>query len=165
MASVTDSKWFQLVVSIIAIAAGVFAAGYAAREIMLYRAAVRRVQPVAARILSHGLDERTTQRTGASSGWMPVIVYEYTVDGQDYQSDTVLPRPTYQSKAWANEILATFPIGTTQTAYYNPARPNESYLQTTSFHAVNYVVLSIGLLFLSLGSAKSIEILWKTFRT
>lgn len=165
MASVANSKWFQYLICIAMLAVGVVGTYGFAREIVLHRAAVARSLPVEARILSHDLEETRSVEAGYSNAWMPVISYEYAIDGEIYLSDTVWPRPLFGDKGWAEGILAGFPIGTVQTAYYNPAQPGQSYLQTTKLSAANYGGLIIALLFLLFGSAKSIELLWKTFRT
>ena len=95
---------------------------------------------------------------------MPVIAYEYAVNNQVYQSNNVLPRPLASFKGWAEDILKNYPVGTVQTAYYNPAQPDQSYLQPTTFSVVYYGALAFGLLLLVLGAAKLIELIWKTFR-
>ena len=164
MDSITDSKWFQILICIVAIMVGVFATWYAASGITLYRAAAARFLPVEASILTHDLHIQSGTRRSAKT-YMPVIMYEYRLNGQTYRSDSVLPRPIGHTKAWAEDILSQFPVGTTQTAYYNPDQPEQSYLRETKLSAVYYGVLIFGLLFLLLGSAKSIELLWKTFRT
>lgn len=165
MASITDARWFQLVIGVTMLGAGLLFTGGFAREILSHRAATAKYLRVEARILSHDLNEQPGVRAGEGASWTPVIVYEYIINGQTYRSENVLPRPTYHTKEWAEEILAKFPIGTVQTAYYDPSQPDQSYLQTTRLLAFYYVALVVGLLFLLLGSAKSIEILWKTFRT
>lgn len=165
MASVTESKWFQYLVGIGALVVGVaFTIGFA-REIRAHRTAAAKFLAVQATILSHELAETSAGAAGESGAWMPVISYEYTINDHTYRSNNVLPRPTYHTKEWAEEILAHFPVGTVQTAYYNPAQPDQSYLQTTKLAASYYVALSIGLLFIVFGTAKTVEMLWNMLRT
>lgn len=95
---------------------------------------------------------------------MPLIAYEYTVNNQVYQSDNVLPRPLAGFKAWAEGILKNYPVGTVQTAYYNPVQPEQSYLQPTKFSAVYYGAMAFGILLLVLGATKLIHLTWLTFR-
>ncbi|MCL4199035.1 MAG: DUF3592 domain-containing protein [Phycisphaerales bacterium] len=161
----TDSKWFQHLMYVGMLVVGVCATYFAAREIILYRAATTRFLPVNARILSHGLEHVPGSKGNPTSTWMPVISYEYAINDQIYHSNNVLPRPLSSHKDWAEGILAKYPIDTIQTAYYNPVRPNESYLHTTKLSAVNYGALVIGILFLLLGASGMIQLLWKTFRT
>lgn len=160
MSSVTDSKWFQHAVGVGSLVVGVlFTCGFA-REILSHRRAEADFLPVEATILSHDLAETSAGAGGESGAWMPVILYEYVINGQAHRSNTVLPRSTYHTKEWAEDILTCFPIGTVQTAYYNPDQPGQSYLQTTNLAAFYYIASAIGLLLIVFGTAKTIELIW-----
>lgn len=142
---------------------GVFATYAATQKIISYRAATTCFLPVSARILTHDLEHVQGSRGNTTHTWMPVIVYEYTIDDQTYHSNNVLPVPLSSGKDWAQSILAKFPIGTLQTAYYNPQRPNQSYLHATKLSAIYYAGAIMGLLFLFLGSANLTQLLWRAF--
>lgn len=162
MDSITDSKWFLYLICVVLLAFGTVCTYQGAQRILQHRASVTEFLPMGVRILSHDLD-RDVEQLGYSSGYMPVISYEYEVDGQIYESDTVLTVPFHGEKEWAEDILAQFPIGSVQQAYYNPASPEQTYLiESTS--PDGYVFLILGLVLFLFGSAMLIQTLWKAVR-
>lgn len=163
MDSVTDTKWFQYLFFIIVVGFGAVFTYLPGRELIQYRSATTRYLPVEARILSHELKEVVDHEGDPS--WTPVISYEYAVGGQIYQSKNVTPLPLASFKDWAESVLDRFPVGTVQTAYYDPVQPDQAYLHRTKFSAVYYGALGFGVLLLVLGSSKLIELSWKTIRS
>lgn len=70
-------------------------------------------------------------RSGTDTGEYYVEVdYEYTVDGETYDSSNVYPGPGQVSKSRidAEDVVENYPEGETVTAYYNPEDPSESFL-------------------------------------
>jgi hypothetical protein len=62
----------------------------------------------------------------------PVIVYQYEVNGQRYQSQTIKAGEQYLNiriAGQAQETVSRYPIGATVTVYYNPDNPAESVLE------------------------------------
>jgi hypothetical protein len=62
----------------------------------------------------------------------PVVVYQYTVHGQSYQSQTIKAGEQYLNvrvMGQAQATVARYPIGSNVTVYYNPANPAESALE------------------------------------
>lgn len=73
------------------------------------------------------------ERRGRSITYIdsPVITYSYWVDGQLFFNDVVvLDRlPDQADSAPGRRILATYPEGTPVRVFYNPADPQESFLE------------------------------------
>ena len=71
--------------------------------------------------------------SGSHSGSSyPVVVYQYTVNGQSYQSQTIKAGEQYLNVRVMGQAQATvvrYPIGANVTVYYNPANPAESALE------------------------------------
>ena len=71
--------------------------------------------------------------SGSHSGSSyPVVVYQYTVNGQSYQSQTIKAGEQYLNVRIAGQAqttVARYPIGANVTVYYNPANPAESALE------------------------------------
>ena len=71
--------------------------------------------------------------SGSHSGSSyPVVVYQYTVNGQSYQSQTIKAGEQYLNvrvMGQAQATVARYPIGANVTVYYNPANPAESALE------------------------------------
>ncbi|GJM06207.1 MAG: hypothetical protein DHS20C09_22030 [marine bacterium B5-7] len=87
-------------------------------------------------VLSTILDTTVTQTTvrnatttGNTRTYVPSIHYEYEVDGKTYQSK----RYKYLGDGYSNtqdaqSIVDGYPVGSKQTAYYNPNNPSEAVL-------------------------------------
>lgn len=71
--------------------------------------------------------------SGSHSGSSyPVVVYQYSVNGQSYQSQTIKAGEQYLNvrvMGQAQATVARYPIGANVTVYYNPANPAESALE------------------------------------
>jgi hypothetical protein len=62
----------------------------------------------------------------------PVIVYQYEINGKQYQSQTIKAGEQFLNiriAGQAQEIVNRYPIGTTVPVYYNPDNPAESALE------------------------------------
>jgi hypothetical protein len=73
-----------------------------------------------------------TKRTGRSRSTYPVVVYQYSVNGQNYQGQRIKAGEQFLSIRVAGEAQATaarYPVGSTVTVYYNPSNPAESALE------------------------------------
>ena len=80
-----------------------------------------------------GLMSSVQWGSGSHSGTSyPVVVYQYTVNGQSYQSQIIKVGEQYLNvrvMGQAQVTVALYPIGTNVTVYYNPANPAESALE------------------------------------
>jgi hypothetical protein len=73
-----------------------------------------------------------SKRTGRSRSIYPVVVYQYMVNGQNYQSQRIKAGEQFLSIRVTGEAQATaarYPVGASVTVYYNPANPGESALE------------------------------------
>ena len=73
-----------------------------------------------------------TRRTGQSVSTFPVVVYQYTVDGQMYQSQRIKAGEQFLNIRVIGDAQATaarYPVGASVMVYYNPANPAESALE------------------------------------
>lgn len=72
------------------------------------------------------------RRTSRSRSEIPVVVYQYQVNGQAYQNQIIRAGDhigTIRVAGQARATVARYPIGSTVTVYYNPANPAESALE------------------------------------
>jgi uncharacterized membrane protein len=89
----------------------------------LYR--IARWEPVSARILSTDIK---AVRGDKGTSYMPVVRYQYSVNGAQYVSNQVLPLTISASYRWATKVRDRFRRGDIVTAYVNPSRPSSAYL-------------------------------------
>ena len=73
-----------------------------------------------------------TRRSGNSTSHYPVVVYQYEVGGETYQSKTIKAGDQFMSvriMGQADETVDRYPAGKRVTVYYNPANPKEAALE------------------------------------
>lgn len=73
-----------------------------------------------------------SKRTGKSRSTYPVVVYQYTVNGQNHQGQRIKAGEQFMNIRVAGQAQATaarYPVGATVTVYYNPGNPAESALE------------------------------------
>lgn len=72
------------------------------------------------------------RRTGTSRSEFPVVVYQYQVNGQAFQGQTIKAGEQFFSVrvlGQAQETVRRYPPGAQVMVYYNPANPEESALE------------------------------------
>jgi hypothetical protein len=82
-------------------------------------------------ILMSSVQSRRSSSSGGYSNY-PVIVYQYTVNGQTYQSQTLKAGEQFfnVNVSWqAQETVNKYAIGKQVTVYYDPNNPAESALE------------------------------------
>jgi hypothetical protein len=80
-------------------------------------------------VLMSSVQSRTS---GRSHSTYPVVVYQYVVNGQSYQSQTIRAGEQFINVRVAGQAHATvarYPIGATVTVYYDPENPANSALE------------------------------------
>jgi hypothetical protein len=92
---------------------------------------------------------------GQGGNYRPKVTYDYTVDGKSYTSDRTTYAHRGLRRSLAEQQLAAIPDDV--DVYYDPARPEEAYLETHSPALGRYLLVGggIGVLFaliLALGS-------------
>jgi hypothetical protein len=73
-----------------------------------------------------------SRRSGKSHSVYPVVVYQYAVNGKDFQSQTIKAGDQFMNIRMTGQAQATaarYPVGAKVTVYYNPANPAESALE------------------------------------
>ena len=73
-----------------------------------------------------------SKRIGRSHKTYPVVVYQYTVNGQGFQGQTIKAGEQFLTVSVMGQPQATvarYPVGASITVYYNPANPAESVLE------------------------------------
>ncbi len=81
------------------------------------------------RVLMSSVQSEHSSRSHSS---YPVVVYQYEVNGQSYQSQTIKAGEQYLNVRVAGQAQATvarYPIGASVTVYYNLANPADSVLE------------------------------------
>src|SRR4051812_25707513 len=72
--------------------------------------------------------DTTTGRWGRGGGWQPYVKYAYTVAGEPYTHDKVSYALRGLKKELVEQDLAA--LGDEVDVHYDPANPQEAYLQT-----------------------------------
>ena len=58
----------------------------------------------------------------------PIVLYNYTVNGVNYENDAYDPMREDGTKRWANSIAEQYPVGGRCTVYFDPESPSASVL-------------------------------------
>lgn len=82
-------------------------------------------RPVTATVVSTRVEEH---HDSDGRTYEPVVVYRYRVNDREYVASRVTPLRESRSGGWAHRVTQRFPVGSTQTAYYDPADPADAYL-------------------------------------
>lgn len=114
-----------------------------------HNVAVQEYEPTTATIQSTDIDVRTD--SDGDEHYNPVIEYEYTVDGEQYEQDNTFPgrfTRDRQSESWAQDIVDQYEPGEEVTVYYDPSAPQNAYLRNDGlpggwFVAVGFVPVAI----------------------
>jgi hypothetical protein len=99
------------------------------QQSMAYRQTTQTWQSTTGTVLMSSVQSRTI---GRSHSTYPVVVYQYAVNGQNYQSQTIKAGEQFLNVrvfGQAQATVARYPIGANVTVYYNPANPAESALE------------------------------------
>lgn len=88
-------------------------------------AKVRDWQPAGGRILSSTVVRR---RRNNRSSYYPVIVYEYSVGGMNYQGQKITPGLNWGGSG-SGKVVARYPAGSAVTVYYDPKNPADAVLE------------------------------------
>lgn len=118
---------------VVIIVAGVAAAGFGGYMWMEQGERIDSYESTDATVLSSDVDvdvRNDPDSSGQERSYSADITYEYTVDGQTYESSNVMPGPgrsaTGQNRA--QNLVEQYPEGETVTAYYDPDDPSKSFL-------------------------------------
>ncbi len=99
------------------------------QQSMAYRQSTQTWQSTSGMVVMSSVQRK---HTGRSYSNYPVVVYIYSVNGQQYQSQRIKAGEQFLNVRVIGQAEATvtrYPIGSTITVYYNPANPAESVLE------------------------------------
>jgi len=125
-----DTKGAAIVLFLLFVVAFVLFAGM---PVVDHNSSVQHNEPTTATVVSTDIDERTNDDEREYS---PVVTYEYTVDGERYQTANVYPGQFtrwHGSRSTAADIVTQYSPGQQVTVQYNPDSPGEAYLLNTGW--------------------------------
>jgi hypothetical protein len=96
------------------------------------------------------IDDVATVRGDKGDTYKPVVMYNYSYDGMQYQASSVTPISISAGEDWARSIASRYRPGSATTAYVNPDHPNNAYLlRRVSLMPLIFVFIPVlfGLLF------------------
>ncbi|MDX5373060.1 MAG: DUF3592 domain-containing protein [Pseudomonadaceae bacterium] len=100
------------------------------------RGAAAFFEPVAATVLASQVETTLHRQPGTASSTrvhLPRIEYQYEVDGRRYRSRQFSYfGAAYGSDAEARQVIARYPVGSVQTAYFDPRDPAQAVLNKAS---------------------------------
>jgi len=93
--------------------------------------AVENARPMTAKILETSVVAVSVKKINEPDtvSYYPRIRYRYTVDGETYRSDQILPVGSRGGEEdWAHEFLADYPEGETVEGFYVAGDPDQAFL-------------------------------------
>jgi hypothetical protein len=82
----------------------------------------------------------------------PKVAYRYLVNGQEYIGHDIGPTAiSTSSKRDAEEKIAPFPVGKDITVYYDPSKPQDSFLRKEAGLAAFAAIGAFGMILLTVG--------------
>ena len=100
------------------------------QQSMTYRQSTQTWHNTTGTVLMSSVQWKRTGNSGSTT--YPVVVYQYEVNGQRYQSQRIKAGEQFLNVRIAGQAEATvkrYPIGATVTVYYDPKNPAESALE------------------------------------
>jgi hypothetical protein len=86
-------------------------------------------RPTPATVVS--TDIATVHSSKGGNTYKPIITYTYTVAGTQYTSSRLAPITESSSERWAESVQRRYEPGGAITAWYNPKRPSDAYIEHT----------------------------------
>lgn len=84
--------------------------------------------PIGGRVIGGKVEEAARTNPGDWSVYYPMVLFEYTVDGQRYTGAQGVDR-AYQDEYRVRKVLADYPVGNPVTVYYDPLKPEDAKLR------------------------------------
>lgn len=100
--------------------------------VFMHNGAIQENQPTTATVTNLDIG---AHKTDDGTEYRPVVTYNYTVDGKQYQQDNVFPGSRTR---WLNDeddaraVLEEYEVGQTVTVHYNPQQHGHAYLREGS---------------------------------
>lgn len=134
-------------VGLLTVAVGIGGAIYGVWSIWKQHQMISSARPVKAKVLEH---ETEQLKGGGFVSQVPLVKYEYTVEGKSYTSQTVTPSELMLPDTWAEHVFQQFPIGAETEARYDPNEPGKAFL-IGKYSVKAYLPLLISLVIVALG--------------
>lgn len=82
------------------------------------------------------------------------VVYRYSLDGGEFESDRIWFGGDYSTSNRSEmfEVVKQYPVGQAVTVYYSPDQPSESVLMPGAYTS-SYILFAIGMVFLGIGGS------------
>jgi hypothetical protein len=135
-----------LIVGVIAVAVGGIPS-------LSHNGAIQENERTTAVVTNTGVDMKIVEDDDGNQDkkFRPVVEYEYTVDGETYQHDNVMPGSFTRwqdSRTWASSIAGEFQEGEDIEVYYNPRDHSHAYVREGElpgswFIGAGYALLAI----------------------
>lgn len=136
-----------MVFGLVAMVVGLGCAGYGAWTIWQQHRIIASAVLVDAKVLSH--DTKDLKASGFKAK-IPLVKYEYTVDGKSHTAETVTPSEFMLPDTWADSVFQQFPVGAETKAYYDPADPSQAFL-VGKYSMKPYLPVLVGLVIAAMG--------------
>jgi hypothetical protein len=152
-----DTKGIAIVLILLFVSVFVLFTGI---PIVDHNSSVQHNEPTSATVVSTEIDERTNDD---EREYRPVVVYEYTVDGEQYESENVYPGQFtrwHGSQSTAADVLEQYTPSQQVTVQHNPDSPDEAYLLNNGWPDSWYLAVG-GAIVASLGG---LYFIWFGFR-
>ena len=94
----------------------------------------------------------TSKNNDNQTMYEPEVAYSYSVDGKDYEGNTVGfgAKFSSSSRGFADDVVGKYPKGKDVSVHFRPEQPGDSVLEP-GVTWMSYVPYAIGLLFLGIG--------------
>jgi hypothetical protein len=140
------SRWI-VVVGLLTMVIGIGGAGYGVWTIWNQHRVITSARPARAKVIEH---RTKVLKAGGFVAKVPLVKYEYTVNGQPYTCETVTPAEMMLPDTWAESVFQQFPIGAQTEAKYDPSDPSQAFL-IAKYSVYPYLPLLVGLAIAALG--------------
>ena len=137
----------------LAILAGIGGTGYGVWAVFGQHQRIARANPVPALVLSQRTEERKLNHNKVN---VPIIEYEYQVNGQQFKSETVTPVECMLPNSWADEVLQKYPVGAQVQAFYDPGQPDRAFL-VPKYGGEPYIAVLVSICIAAMGIGAIVE--------
>lgn len=71
----------------------------------------------------------TAELKRVKHSFLPVITYQYAVDGKSYTGSRVVFRSSHGNEAEGKRLIEAYPVNSDRNVHYNPANPADAVLE------------------------------------
>ena len=106
----------------------------------------RKLWPSAPGMVTGGAIRQRTSGVGEeeSVSFIPVVEYRFEIGAAAYTAAGIgFGETGYGSRAMAEKVLARYPAGSVVNVYYNPANPNQTFLEAGG-GVIGWIMLAVG---------------------